>query len=63
MLVCLCEFSYRGDIRMRWKMENPAKVTNIVDGQRDRLLEIYSPILTKFSDKNWIKILEIDKDP
>ena len=26
----LCNFSYKGDIRMRWKMENPDKVKNIV---------------------------------
>ena len=28
----LCNFSYNGDIRMRWKMENPDKVRNIVAG-------------------------------
>ena len=29
----LCNFSYKGDIRMRYKMENPDKVKNIVKGQ------------------------------
>ena len=26
----ICNFSYKGDIRMDWKMENPNKVKNIV---------------------------------
>ena len=33
----LCNFSYKGDIRMRWKMENPGKVRNIVHGSFDGL--------------------------
>lgn len=32
LMLTLCNFSYKGDIRMRWKMENPQKVRNIVDG-------------------------------
>ena len=41
----LCNFSYKGDIRMRWKMENPEKVRNIVDGSFEGLSELYSPYL------------------
>jgi len=28
----ICQFSYKGDIRMKWRMENPQKVQNLVDG-------------------------------
>ena len=45
ILTTLCNFSYKGDIRMRWKMENPDKVRNIVIGQFDSLLELYRPLL------------------
>jgi hypothetical protein len=41
-------------------MENPAKVSNIVEGQLDRLLDIYSPILRKFDQNNWIEIQDSD---
>jgi hypothetical protein len=43
----LCNFSYKGDIRMRWKMENPNKVMNIVEGSYDGLLDLYTPRLEK----------------
>ena len=32
LFVEICSFSYKGDIRMRVKMENPNKVLNIVKG-------------------------------
>ena len=32
LFVTLTRFSYDGDIRMRYKMENPDKVKNIVQG-------------------------------
>ena len=38
----LCNFSYNGDIRMRYKMENPDKVLNIVKGQYEGLVDIYT---------------------
>ena len=41
----LCNFSYNGDIRMRWKMENPEKVKNLVKGSYDGLLELYMPLV------------------
>ena len=37
----LCNFSYKGDIRMRWKMENPNKVKNIVEGSYSGLVDLY----------------------
>ncbi|CDW81185.1 UNKNOWN [Stylonychia lemnae] len=41
----LCSLSYRGDIRMRFKMENPNKVKNVVLGSFDLLNEVYQPRL------------------
>ena len=52
----LCGFSYAGDIRMRWKMENPNKVKNIVDGQLEHLFEIYAPHLKKLEENNIVTI-------
>lgn len=60
LLENLCEFSYKGDMRMRWKMENPHKVRNIVDGQYDRLLELYSPVLREFADRELVRVQEED---
>ncbi len=39
----ICEMSYKGDIRMRFKMENPQKVRNIVVGSFDGLKGLYGP--------------------
>ena len=41
IFLTLCNFSYKGDIRMRWKMENPDKVKNIVEGSIDGLVNLY----------------------
>jgi hypothetical protein len=41
----LCSLSYKGDIRMKFKMENPNKVSNIVKGSLDGLNELYIPRL------------------
>lgn len=37
----ICELSYKGDIRMRFKMENPDKVRNIVQGSYEGLNQLY----------------------
>lgn len=39
----ICELSYKGDIRMKFKMENPDKVKNIVIGSFDGLNHLYGP--------------------
>jgi hypothetical protein len=39
----ICQFSYRGDIRMKFKMENPDKVRNIVIGSFEGLKGLYGP--------------------
>jgi len=39
----ICQFSYRGDIRMKFKMENPDKVRNIVVGSFEGLMGLYGP--------------------
>ena len=41
----LCNFSYKGDIRMRWKFENAKKVENIVQGSYSGLVDLYTPFL------------------
>lgn len=41
LLKTICELSYKGDVRMRLKMENPKKVESIVRGSADGLREIY----------------------
>ena len=41
----LCNFSYKGDVRMKWKMENPNKVSNLVSGSYEGLVELYLPFL------------------
>ena len=46
----LCNFSYKGDIRMRWKMENPDKVKNIVQGSISELNQVYSDRLIQMQD-------------
>jgi Phosphatidate cytidylyltransferase, mitochondrial len=37
----ICDLSYKGDVRMRFKMENPDKVKNIVLGSYDGLNSLY----------------------
>ncbi len=49
----LCGFSYKGDVRMVMKMENPKKVDNIVIGSFDGLNQIYLPRL-KLLEKDGI---------
>jgi len=58
----LCNFSYKGDIRMRWKMENPNKVKNIVLGSLAGLHEIYIPRLQKSEEEGFLKIIEWNED-
>lgn len=40
----ICGLSYDGDIRMRFKMENPNKVKDIAKGSYDELKEIYESV-------------------
>ena len=37
--------SYKGDIRMQYKMENPDKIINLVKGSMDGLTDLYLPKL------------------
>jgi hypothetical protein len=41
LVTTICELSYKGDIRMRFKMENPDKVKNIVQGSYEGLSHLY----------------------
>jgi hypothetical protein len=45
LFMTLCAFSYKGDIRMQFKMENPDKVKNVVQGSLQLLSELYLPVL------------------
>lgn len=51
IFLTLCNFSYKGDIRMRWKMENPDKVKNIVEGSLDGLKDLYKPYFADMESK------------
>ena len=35
----------KGDIRMKYKMENPDKVRNLVEGSYSELTDLYFPLL------------------
>jgi hypothetical protein len=56
----ICWFSYKGDIRMRFKMENPKKVRNIVEGSFNYLSEIYKPLLQEFEKQGILTFNEED---
>ena len=38
-------FSMKGDIRMKYKMENPNKIGNLVEGSFKELTDLYLPLL------------------
>eukprot|EP00347_Sterkiella_histriomuscorum_P008238 403345852 len=54
----LCGFSYKGDIRMRMKMENPNKVKNVVIGSFDQLNEVYMPRLKQLEKNGYIEQID-----
>jgi mitochondrial translocator assembly and maintenance protein 41 len=58
LLTTLCNFSYKGDIRMRWKMENPNKVKNIVLGQLEGLNDLYLPFMRELQDRNVVQLVK-----
>ena len=41
LAITICQLSYKGDVRMKFKMENPNKVKNIVIGSFDGLNFLY----------------------
>ena len=53
----LCNFSYNGDIRMRYKMENPDKVKNIVKGSLNELHDLYESRLQDMEIQGILNIL------
>lgn len=57
----LCGFSYKGDIRMKLKLENPNKVKNVVIGSFDSLNELYLPRLKQL-EKEGIVIQVSDEE-
>lgn len=57
----ICQFSYKGDIRMRMKLENPNKVKNIVDGSKEGLNQLYIPRLIDLEEKGILKRIELNE--
>mmetsp|Transcript_12927 Transcript_12927/g.15342 ORF Transcript_12927/g.15342 Transcript_12927/m.15342 type:complete len:111 (-) Transcript_12927:312-644(-) len=45
LFTTLVSFSMKGDIRMKYKMENPNKVANLVEGSFPQLTDLYLPLL------------------
>jgi hypothetical protein len=58
LLLTICGLSYKGDIRMRFKMENKNKIANIVEGNKDLLSELYLPILIDMEAEDRVKSLK-----
>lgn len=52
LFLSITQLSYKGDIRMKFKAENPNKVRNIVEPNFDHFLDYY---------ENWINQFEEDK--
>lgn len=57
----LCDFSYKGDIRMAWGFENKDKVKNIVSGSYEGLLEVYTPMLTQMEQQGLLSLAKDDE--
>ena len=45
LITTIVGFSMKGDIRMKYKMENPDKVRNLVEGSYSELTDLYFPLL------------------
>ena len=52
LFTTLVAFSFKGDMRMWLKMENPAKVSNLVQGSLTELSELYLPLILEIQDKH-----------
>ena len=48
MFLNITKLSYMGDIRMRFKAENPNKIRNIVEPNFDHFLEYYQDWIDEF---------------
>ena len=45
LFTTIVAFSMKGDIRMKYNMENPNKVKNLVQGSFKELSELYLPLI------------------
>ena len=45
LITTIVSFSMKGDIRMKYKMENPNKIANLVQGNYKELTNLYLPRL------------------
>ena len=41
----------KGDIRMKYKMENPNKINNLVEGSFKELTDLYLPLLLEMQEE------------
>lgn len=56
LLLTICGLSYRGDLRMRMKMENANKVKNIVEGNKEQLSALYLPKALELQEEGMCRI-------
>jgi hypothetical protein len=50
LMTTLVGFSFTGDIRMQYKMENPDKIANIVKGNLAGLSDLYIDLLLEMQE-------------
>lgn len=61
LLYSICNLSFNNDIRMSYRMENPNKVKNILEGSYDELKDIYNSLNQDlFINKNGLIISNYD---
>lgn len=51
LLTTIVAFSMKGDIRMKYKMENPNKIANLVQGSKQELTNLYLPKLLELQEE------------
>lgn len=51
LFTTLVGFSMKGDIRMKYKMENPNKINNLVEGSFKELTDLYLPLLLEMQEE------------
>lgn len=59
LFLSITQLSYKGDVRMKFKAENPNKVRNIVEPNFEHFLDYYEPWINKFEED---KIIKYQKD-
>lgn len=55
MFISITKLSYMGDIRMKFKAENPNKILNIVEPNFDHFLDYYKEHIDRFEEDEILK--------